>query len=61
MRVIREKIVNEEAIQTTDFTSLQARLWTIAVPMSFNAGDEASRQWTATLVVARMFDVGKLL
>lgn len=42
---------------TTVLTSLQAKLWIMAVPTSCSVGHVANKQCTATLVVARMFDV----
>lgn len=50
-----------KAIQTTVFTSLQAKLCIMAEPISWSVGHVANRQCTDNLVVALMFDVGVLL
>lgn len=41
-------------IQTTVFTSLQAKLWMMAAPRVCNSNEFDSREWTATLVVTLM-------
>lgn len=53
-REIVRMLIGREKIQTTVFTSLQARLWMIAAPRICRSSEFESNECTATLVVTLM-------